>query len=113
MPIRERKPTADDLEDEPAQTFADPIGKNPKSVPVQELLSNVQCPSGFDPMLDKYRKRITSPLTAIRAICVECAGGISAVRQCGIVSCPNWAFRMGHNPFFGKLREDPNQPDQE
>ncbi len=40
-----------------------------------------------------------SPLKAIRAKCLECAGGKpSVVRNCESVDCPLHNLRMGHNP---------------
>jgi hypothetical protein len=45
----------------------------------------------------------TSPLRAIRAKCVDCSGGNEAeARKCVAYRCSLWAFRMGHNPFFGR-----------
>lgn len=52
----------------------------------------------------KYVERIKSPVTGIRAYCVNCQGGqIAAVRNCGNGGCPLFPFRMGSNPFYGKL----------
>ena len=39
------------------------------------------------------------PLKAIRAKCVDCAGGHrSAVRDCSATDCPLHCYRFGHNP---------------
>jgi hypothetical protein len=47
-----------------------------------------------------------SPIKAIRAKCIECSGGSMAeARLCHLTHCPLWAFRMGHNPFYGKADE--------
>jgi len=44
-----------------------------------------------------------SPLKAIRAKCVDCSGGsVAEARRCALTHCALWAFRMGHNPFYGK-----------
>jgi len=41
-----------------------------------------------------------APLTALRARCLDCCGDSPlAVRNCMMLSCPQWAFRMGTNPF--------------
>lgn len=41
----------------------------------------------------------TSPLPAIRAKCLDCAGGQpSEVRLCPVVRCALYPFRMGNNP---------------
>lgn len=45
-----------------------------------------------------YIDRIHSPVTAIRAMCVECMGGmVRAIKVCPSTGCPLWAFRMGVN----------------
>ncbi len=44
------------------------------------------------------RKLIPSPLKAIRAKCLSCAGSPKEVRFCQITSCPIYQFRMGRNP---------------
>jgi hypothetical protein len=49
-----------------------------------------------------------SPLKAIRAKCVDCSGGsVAEARRCAITHCVLWAFRMGHNPFYGKSQSGP------
>jgi hypothetical protein len=41
-----------------------------------------------------------SPIDAIRAKCLDCCGGSpSEVRLCVAVTCPNWPFRTGKNPW--------------
>lgn len=63
-----------------------------------------QSPINKDHVENKYKEKVRSPLTGVRAFCVKCQGGtISFVRDCAAVSCPLWPFRMGNNPFFGKL----------
>lgn len=39
-----------------------------------------------------------TPLKAIRAKCLECAGRRKAVRNCEEANCPLFAFRFGKNP---------------
>lgn len=57
-----------------------------------------------DPLDTKFADRIKSPVTAVRGYCVNCQGGqIAAVRNCTNGSCPLFPFRMGNNPFYGKL----------
>ena len=53
--------------------------------------------------IDKYNKRSKenprSMAKAIRAHCVECSGGLTAeVRECVIVDCALYPFRMGKRP---------------
>lgn len=43
---------------------------------------------------------ITNPVKAIRAYCMECScGQTSEVKECPIVKCPLYPFRMGKNPY--------------
>ncbi len=48
-----------------------------------------------------------SPTKAIRAKCLDCAGGSSVeVGRCQIVDCSLWPFRMGSSPFRPKLSKE-------
>jgi hypothetical protein len=41
-----------------------------------------------------------TPMQAIRAHCIDCAGGsASEVAKCAARKCPSWPFRFGHNPW--------------
>lgn len=43
---------------------------------------------------------ITNPVKAIRAFCLECSGGSTAeVKECPVVRCALFPFRMGKNPY--------------
>ena len=45
-------------------------------------------------------EKITSPLKAIKAFCVDCMGGQPTyVKDCTSTNCPLYAFRMGKNPY--------------
>jgi hypothetical protein len=47
-----------------------------------------------------------SPIDAIRAKCLDCcAGSANEVRLCVAVTCPNWPFRTGHNPWRAPATE--------
>lgn len=71
-------------------------GHNPKTVPMNDLR--------FMSQQREFGDRIKGPLTAIRSFCLGCMGGQSnLVRECESTTCPFWSFRMGGNPFFGKL----------
>ena len=39
-----------------------------------------------------------SPVKAIRAKCLDCAGGKKEVRLCQTGDCPLYPYRMGRNP---------------
>lgn len=44
---------------------------------------------------------------AIRAKCLDCAGGSPAeVRRCSITGCSLWPFRMGTDPFRAPMSEE-------
>lgn len=44
--------------------------------------------------------RPTSPLSAIKAFCLECCGySRDDVKGCTAPMCPLWEFRDGHNPY--------------
>src|SRR5215472_12997499 len=40
-----------------------------------------------------------SPMEAIRAKCLDCAGSTHEVRCCVAMACPSWPFRTGTNPW--------------
>lgn len=83
-------------------------GESPKDVPLPGLLFMLK---GNPPAIgipqgpfEKARQRIRGPQQAIRAFCVNCQGDeYVGVRDCPSVTCPFWPFRMGNNPFFGKI----------
>ncbi len=116
LKIRKRLTSQHADKDTSPQTFArvlleSPIGANPRNVPIDEMLGALRN-QGDEPRIQKYYDRVTSPLTAIRARCVDCAGGVAEVRKCPAIECPNWCFRLGTNPFFGKLRETNDESDE-
>lgn len=47
--------------------------------------------------------KITNPLKAIRARCLECClDQTNEAKLCPAVDCPLWPFRLGTNPFRKK-----------
>lgn len=81
-------------------------GADPKTIPAKVLRFFVANPvDGADNAADlASRERVRNPNTAIRAKCVACMGGQpNEVRMCAAVTCALWPFRMGKNPFFGRL----------
>jgi hypothetical protein len=81
-------------------------GMDPKVVPNEVMQFAIQNPSPLASVFIHVdaRKRVRNPNTAIRAKCLECQGNDQvAVRQCPSFNCLLWAFRMGTNPFFGRL----------
>jgi hypothetical protein len=73
----------------------------PNAMRVQDILVNLRMMNNPGDSVERtYRTRIASPLTGIRAFCVECKGGSPrGVAKCDMVSCPLWSFRMGRNRF--------------
>ena len=48
-------------------------------------------------------EKITNPVKAIRAKCLDCCCGSAAnVKLCDIERCPLFAFRFGKNPYRSK-----------
>lgn len=82
-------------------------GTDPKAAPVSDLKHLVCFTKPGDDNVDlqvKYRKRISGPLTGIRAFCVSCMNGQTAlIKDCSAVTCALWPFRMGGNPFYGRI----------
>lgn len=89
------------------------IGLHPGEVPTQDLLALVRASDNGDDIERRYRDRIRSPLTAIRAFCVtQCqCGSVKEVTDCSVTGCVFWSFRMGQNPFFGRFKEDATKED--
>lgn len=75
----------------------------PNEMRVQDLLCNVRLTyPNPDNVEVTYRQRIRSPLTGIRAFCVQCKYfRPGEVRKCQEMECPLWPFRMGRNRFRG------------
>jgi hypothetical protein len=81
-------------------------GDDPKTVPNDILQHAVRHPPEHYNVFTHMdaRKRIKNPNTGIRAFCLECQGNDTVgVRQCPSFNCPLWPFRMGGNPFYGRL----------
>lgn len=79
-------------------------GANPKRVDFDELKEHIRTPleNSFGAVENKYKARISSRATAIRAFCVGCQGGeVAGVRTCPAVTCPLHPFRMGADPLRG------------
>ena len=48
------------------------------------------------------KKQITSPLKAIRAYCLGCAGTSNEVKLCPVEKCELHEWRFGKNPYAKK-----------
>ena len=45
-------------------------------------------------------KKITSPLDAIKEMCIDCCGGEKSwVKECTSPNCALYEFRLGKNPY--------------
>ena len=48
-------------------------------------------------------KKITSPIKAIRAKCIECSNeNYAEIKECPITDCHLYPFRFGKNPYRTK-----------
>jgi hypothetical protein len=76
---------------------------DPRDMRVQDLLALVRIPEDNNSSIeDRYRDRINSPLSAIRAKCLDCqAYSVNDIRECYRVDCALWPFRMGTNGLRG------------
>lgn len=82
-------------------------GVNPKEINTKDLLAVARSYFGSDDIERKYKKKIRSPLTAVRSFCIDCMGGsMVGVRECTSCNCPLWPFRLGKNPFFNMPSAD-------
>lgn len=67
-----------------------------------------------DEIVRRYREKVNSPKTAIRAMCVQCMGGyIAEIRRCVDRECALWAFREGKNPFHALAKGNREQAAEE
>lgn len=54
----------------------------------------------YDAVILRYKERANTPKKAIRAMCIECMGGLIAeVDRCSSTGCALYPFRKGENPF--------------
>lgn len=78
---------------------------DPKEIPTEDLriISNYSSDFFMD---TKYAEKIKSPVTAVRAFCFNCQGGtVSFIRNCTNSNCVLFPFRMGSNPFYGRIAD--------
>lgn len=58
-----------------------------------------------DEVVRRYKSKVNSPLTAIRAHCVECmGGGVHEVKNCTAINCALHPLRMGLNTFDKRVK---------
>ena len=70
---------------------------------LEEIKAKLRSANWPDPVEQRYRDKIDSPLTAIRAMCVVCmCGQLKEVNKCTVLNCPLYPFRTGKNPFHGR-----------
>ncbi len=78
---------------------------DPKEIPASDLKIMMYHTSD-DFKETKYFERAKSPITAVRAYCMNCQShSIASVRNCTNAVCALFPFRMGNNPFYGKLAD--------
>ncbi len=53
----------------------------------------------YPAVVARYKAKVTNRATAIRAMCIECSGGmLSEVRDCQVKKCALYPYRMGTDP---------------
>ncbi len=51
-------------------------------------------------------REIPTPIKTIRLKCLDCCNDdYTEVRECSIVRCPNWPYRMGKRPDEETIKE--------
>ena len=89
---------------------------HPKDEDVASLLEGVRYVqnTGKEARIEEfYRSRIRSPLTAIRALMVLANDGPRKASDDTSTDHPLWLFRHGKNPFYGKLRNENEEADDD
>ena len=67
---------------------------------------HLQNESDWVKVIKRYKARVKNPMTAIRAMCIDCSGGsLKEVTECKITTCALHPFRHGKNPFHKKTVE--------
>ena len=64
-------------------------------------------------MMEKMEK-ITSPLKAIKAKCLDCCcGQANEVKLCTCKDCPLFEFRFGKNPYYKSTKRNLTDEERE
>ncbi len=83
----------------------------PKPTPRRDPSSSTRV--DYDAVILRYKERANTPKKAIRAMCIECMGGLIAeVDRCTSTGCALHPFRKGENPFH-KLSKHNRTDEQE
>lgn len=89
-PVKIIEPEVQDTPQEPDDDSLDGVERSARAA---------SCRTDYDAIIVKFREKATNRKNAIRAMCVECMGGmVYEVAKCTSTRCPLWAFRMGENP---------------
>ena len=89
-------------------------GDDPKEVPIEHLKYAQQHPSMEFPENGEMSARVKNPVSGIRAFCMICQGGSApGVRYCTAIQCALFPFRMGKNPFYGRLKDEDTEGEAE
>lgn len=81
-----------------------PVAEMPKPAPVAPRAEKRDPSSSsrvnYDGIIARYKERANTPKKAIRAMCIECMGGLIAeVDRCSSKGCALYPFRKGKNPY--------------
>lgn len=103
--VRRVRPAPAAVQAEPVKIIEPEVQDTPPE-PDDESLDSVErsaraasCRTDYEGIIVKFREKATNRKNAIRAMCVECMGGmVYEVAKCTSKTCPLWQFRMGENP---------------
>lgn len=81
------------------------ISRNDKPMVYVEPPSASADQKNISAIIQKYKDRIRSPMTAIRSFCIGCSNGsIKEVDECRVVNCSLWPLRLGKNTYHKKSK---------
>lgn len=87
-----------------------PVAEIPKKAPAAPRTEKRDPSSSsrvnYDGIIARYKERANTPKKAIRAMCIECMGGLIAeVDRCSSKGCALYPFRKGSNPYHKLSKE--------
>lgn len=81
-------------------------GRDPATVPYKYIRHALDNRVTWGDATPAQYASVNGPLRAIRVKCIWCMGGSAdLVRSCSSVNCFLWSFRMGTNPFYGRIKD--------
>lgn len=88
------------------------IGKNPLEIELSILQASGHGPRTAQEVFSAWGGRLAGDSRGSRGIrehCLECSSSsVAEVRECRIINCPAWPYRMGKNPYDSRRGTRPN-----